>query len=51
VVIGVAAKEGYAARHHAGRVAIADLKPEGGGIDVHARLEIADVEHDMTDLA
>src|SRR4029079_2832864 len=50
VMVGVAAHEHHAARHHRLGIAIADLQPQHLGVEAHRRLEIADVQHHVADL-
>jgi hypothetical protein len=50
-MVGVAPHEDHAARHHAVRIAVADLQAEQLGVEAHRRLEVGDVEHDVSELS
>src|SRR5215471_13434522 len=50
VMIRVAAEEDHAARDHAVRIAIAHEQAQHAGVEANGRVEIAHVEHDVTDL-
>src|SRR5260221_3634349 len=51
VMIRIEAHEHHAARHHVGAVDVGDLEPEHLGVEAHRAVEVADVEHDMAELA
>src|SRR5712691_1102547 len=51
VMIGIAAEKDHPARHHAIGIPVADLEAQHFGIEAQGRLEVGDVEHDMTDLS
>ena len=50
-MIGVAAQEHHAARHHLLGIDVGDLEAQHLGIEPHRALDIAHIEHDMADLA
>ena len=51
VMVGIAAQEGHAARHHLLRIDVGNLEAQHLGIKPHRARDIAHVDHDMANLA
>jgi len=49
-MIGIAAHEDHAARHHLQRIDVGDREAQHLRVEPHGALEVADVEHDMAEL-